>query len=252
MNFLHRFSKPADPSAGEDYVNRPTLEILRLTPKTPRPADFFEPFTPRERGSGITENQLIPAMEQLRQAIIDYYSEEYWISELGTHIWLGKTGREAIDAREDVLGETRDTLYLNTDSFQFNADTVVLVYGVNHAMVPKSVYNNVSCYGAKYANGFGGITNDDYEGNVVRNIPLPEGVSTDDMEKLYVWKFARTALDDDTTVVPRDVAGNLKGINDGDEAFMAFRIYIDPNSPDLLGPDPDEIIFDRAVVLTPR
>lgn len=252
MNFLHRFSKPHDQSAGEDYVNRPTLEILRLTPKTPRPADFLEPFPPRERGSGITENELIPAMEQLRQAIMDCYSDEYWISELKTRIWLGKTGREAIDAREDVLGETRDTLYLNTDSFKFHADTVVLVYGVNHAMIPKSIYNNVSCYGAKYANGFGGVTNDDYAGNVSRNIPLPDGVSEAEMEKLYVWKFARTELDDDTTAVPRDVDGNLKGINDGDDAFMAFRIYVDPDSPDLLGPDPDEIIFDQAVVLTPR
>jgi hypothetical protein len=250
IHFLHRFSNPHDSLAEDAYLKRPTLEILRLTPNTPRQANFLTPFTPRKRGSGITENDLLPAIDQLRQAIIDEYSDNYTIRELETHIWLEKTGAEAIDALEDVLGETRDTLYLNTDSFNFNQDTIVVVYGVNHTLIPKSVYNNVSCYGAKYANGFGGITNYMYNGNVPGTFPLLKDVTG--MEKLYVWKFARENLDAETFAVPQDVNGDLKGLNWGEEAFMAFRIYIDPDSPDLLGPDPNEIIFDRAMVLTPR
>jgi hypothetical protein len=124
------------------------------------------------------------------------------------------------------------------------------VYGVNHVLIPKSVYNNVSCYGAQYANGFGGITNDMYTGNIGSNFPALSGVA--DMDKLYVWKFARTQLDANTFAVPQDVNGDLKGINNGDNAFMVFRIYVDPNSPDLIGPEPTEIIFDRAMVLTPK
>ena len=250
LSFLHRFSNPHDKSAGQAYLNRPTLEILRLTPKTRRNADFLAPFTPRERGSGVTENNLIPAVEQLRQAIIKKYSDNYRIRELDTHIWLGMTGAEAINSLTDVLGETRDTLYLNTDEFVFDADTVVVVYGVNHTRVRKSIYNNVSCYGADYFNGFGGITNDMYDGNVPAAFPdLGDGPG---MENLYVWKFARKALDAQTFAVPLDEKDDLKGIDNGDKAFMAFRNYIDPGSPDLLGPDPDEIIFDRAMVLTPR
>ena len=250
VNFLHRVSNFADHAAGQAYVNRPTLEVLRLTPNTPRSAAFLSPFAPRTRGSGVTEAALAPAMAQLRQAIIDKYSPDYNISELNTNIWLEKSGADAIAALEDVLGETRDTLYLNSDNFQFNQDTMVIVYGVNHVLIPKSVYNNVSCYGAQYANGFGGITNDMYTGNVGSNFPALSGVA--DMDKLYVWKFARTQLDANTFAVPQDVNGDLKGINNGDNAFMVFRIYVDPNSPDLIGPEPTEIIFDRAMVLTPK
>lgn len=250
VNFLHRFSNPHDKSAGEAYVNRPTMEILRITPSTKRKANFLNPFTPRERGSGITENNLIQATDQLRQNIIDKYSADYTIRELDTHVWLGKTGAEAINAMEDVLGETRDTLYLNSDTFKFNHDTVVIVYGVNHTKTPKSVYSNVSCYGAKYANGFGGITNKMYNESVVRNFPQPNNI--ENIDNLYMWKFARKKIDEDTFVVPQDLKGDLNGINNGDDAFMAFRIYIDPDSPDLLGPDPEEIIFDRLMVMTPR
>jgi len=250
LSFLHRFSSPHDKSAGQAYLDRPSLEILRLTPTTKRNADFLTPFTPRERGSGVTENHLIPAVEQLRQAIIEEYSDDYRIRELDTHIWLGMTGAEAIDTLTDVLGETRDTLYLNTDEFVFDADTVVVVYGVNHTRARKSIYNNVSCYGADNFNGFGGITNDMYDNDVSDTFPGLKDVA--DMENLYVWKFARKVKDALTFEVPTDAKGDLKGIDNGDKAFMAFRNYIDPDSPDLLGPDPDEIIFDRAMVLTPR
>lgn len=250
INFLHRFSNPKDHAAGEAYVNRPTLEVLRLTPNTPRPTEFLNPFPARTRGSAVTEAALAPAMDQLRQAIIEKYSSDFTISELATHIWLEKSGAAAMDALEDVLGETRDTLYLNSDNFQFEKDTIVIVYGVNHVLIPKSVYNNVSCYGARYINGFGGITNDMYTGNVEANFPSLSGLA--DMDNLYVWKFARTQLDDNTFVVPQDLNGDLKGIDNGDDAFMVFRIYVDPDSPDLIGPDPTEIIWDRAMVLTPK
>ena len=250
LNFLHRFSNAHDQDQAAAYKTRPTLEILRLTPREPRQADFLAPFPARQRGSGVTEDYLSPAMDRLRQAIIDKYDAEYNIRELETSIWLGKTGAEAINDLEDVLGETRDTLYLQSEPFIFNQDSLILVYGVNHVTAPKSVYNNVSCYGAAYFNGFGGITNNDYSGNVVRNFPSLEGA--DHMDKLYVWKFARIKTDVDSIAVPPDKNNGLKGINNGDKAFMGFRIYVDPDSPDLIGPDPDEIIFDRAVLLTPK
>ncbi|HIJ41630.1 MAG TPA: hypothetical protein HPP90_11230 [Deltaproteobacteria bacterium] len=250
INFLHRFSNPEDKGAGNAYVNRPTLEILRLTPNTPRAADFLAPFAPRERGSGQTEDYLMPAVDALRQAIISHYSGKYTIRELPTYIWLGKTGSEAINALEDVLGETRDTLYLNSGLFEFGKETVVVVYGVNHTAASKSVYNNVSCYGAKYFNGFGGITNDMYNATAAERFPNLSDV--ENIEKLYIWQFARKALDDQTFVVHQDVNRDLKGIDYDDEAFMAFRNYIDPGCPDRIGPDPDEIIFDRVMVLEPR
>lgn len=250
INFLHRFSNPADKKAADAYIYRPTLEIMRLTPKIPRKPDFLTPFPLRKRGSDITEDYLKPAAAALRQAIMDKYSEDYDIRELETHDWIAQTGAVAIDSLTNVLGETRDTLYLKTDDFVFNEDTIIVVYGVNHAMTPKSVYNNVSCYGAEYLNGFGGITNDVYQEDVVANFPSLSNIPN--VENLYVWKFARTALDEYTFAVPQDVDDNLEGINNGATAFMGFRAYIDPNCPDLIGPAPGQIVFDRAMVLTPK
>ncbi|NTW93311.1 MAG: hypothetical protein HGB27_01365 [Chlorobiaceae bacterium] len=249
FNVLHRFSNPHDKAAGEAYTTRPTLEVLRLTPLKERKAEFLQPFPARQRGSGTNEDHLQRSLLTLRKSIIDTYSSRYCIRELDTQIWLGDTGEQAIARLEDVLGETRDTLYLRSESFPFNPDTLVIVYGVNHNTIPKTVYTNVSCYGERYFNGFGGITNADYAGNVARNFPELEYVA--EMDRLYVWKFARTRLDGDTFAVPQDTGRNLRGINDGDTAFIGFRNYVDPGSPDLIGPDPDEIIFDRAIVLTP-
>lgn len=250
IHFLHRFSNPLNKEAAEAYKALPTLEFIRITPNTPRQADFLEPFPLRTRGSGITEDFLEPAVAQLRQTIIDHYSPDYDIQELETHIWMEKSGAEAIAALEDVLGETRDTLYLKTDPFDFDAETIVVVYGVNHASIPKSVYSNVSCYGADYFNGFGGITNDMYEGNVSEQFSALTSLSN--VDKLYVYKFARTKLDRYTYSVDQDADGDLKGINYGEKAFIGFRNYIDPDSPDLIGPAPDEIIFEKAIVLTPK
>jgi hypothetical protein len=245
LNFLHRVSCVKDKAAEDAYVSRPTVELLRITPTKARPVSLLEPFAPRTRGSGVTEDCLQSSVDALRQTLIDTYSADYTITELKTQPWLNMTGREPIDRRIDVLGETRDTLYLNTNTFTFNEDTIVIVYGVNHMTVPKTVYNNVSCYGAKYFNGFGGITNYDYTGTANRYIP-----SDPNADKLYVWKFARTEIDDETFAVPYDPDGQLTGINNGSGAFMAFRNYIDPGC--LLGPAPEEIIFDRALVLNPK
>ena len=245
LNFLHRVSCVHDKDAEEDYVNRPTVEVLRITPPQPRPAKLLEPFTPRTRGSGVTEAFLQPSVDALRDALVNAYKADYDIQELNTQPWLNITGKEAIDTRTDVLGETRDTLYLASDQFPFNEDTIVIVYGVNHMTVPKTVYNNVSCYGAKYFNGFGGITNYEYTGSACPYLPGDEYA-----DKLYVWKFARTKLDDQTCVVDTDEDNTLDGLNNGATAFMGFRNYIDPGC--LLGPDPEEIIFDRALVLTPK
>ncbi len=251
MNFLHRFSRPEDEKAGDDYIKQPTLEILRLTPNISRAADFLVPFPPRQRGSDRTEDELMPAVDALRDAIIEKHRGKYRITELPTYIWLGKTGAEAIDALEDVLGETRDTLYLNSGLFRFGPETVVVVYGVNHTAASKSVYSNVSCYGARYFNGFGGITNTSYAYENSVAILFPELSGVENIDKTYVWQFARKKLDDQTFAVPVDANEDLNGIDYGDEAFMAFRNYVDPECPDLIGPDPDEIIFDRVIVMEP-
>ncbi|NCC24129.1 MAG: hypothetical protein EOM25_02850, partial [Deltaproteobacteria bacterium] len=153
MNFLHRFSNPKDKDAGQVYTHRPTLEVLRLTPNTPRTADFLTPYAPRKRGSGTNEEQYRAALDSLRQAILEEYGGTNRIEELPTYVWMAKSGAEAIDAVEDVLGETRDTLYLKSGLFRFGADTRVLAYGINRTATGKSVYNNVSCYGAQYING---------------------------------------------------------------------------------------------------
>ena len=103
----------------------------------------------------------------------------------------------------------------------------------------------MSCYGADYYNGFGGITNFMYEGTASEYLP---DLDPELADMFYVWKFARSDLGDGTTyVVNQDVNQNYTGINYGADVFMAFRSYID--QPTMVGTIIDEIVRDQAVLI---
>jgi hypothetical protein len=56
------------------------------------------------------------------------------------------------------LGETNDTLYLQSQSFELLEDDLIVIYGVNHEVTGKAIYANASCYGSDKINGVGGVT----------------------------------------------------------------------------------------------
>lgn len=246
LSFLHRASVFSDPDQKADYLANPTIEVLRLTPKVRRNSIPLYQQPLRNRETGITETDMDPSlpgvMEDLYAAILERHGSAGQAQRLDTYVWL-EEGNQAIADRTNVMGETRDTLYTRTDSFAFNEDDLIVVFGVNHSKTAKSVYSNMSCYGADYFNGFGGITNYVYQGSAREYLP---NVDPQLADKFYVWKFARSQLDDTTFVVPQNTNGDYEGINYGDQAFMAFRSYVDLKT--LVGVPIDEIVRDQAVV----
>lgn len=244
-NFLHRASLFSDTASGNQYMKNPTLEILRLTPAEPTVPDFFTTPGLRSRTSGTNEFTLFPDVGLLEERIWDTCSPDYNMIWLQPGIWLIE-GYPAIQERVDVLGEVRDALYMSSSCFSFKENDVVVVYGVDHTKTGKAVYTNVSCYGEKYKNGFGGITNKHLQKTARQYIS-----DTTVADHLFAYKFSRHPISRDTNVfiVPSDTLSNLMGINVNDTAFMAFRAYIDTITK--VGPDEKEVILDRAVLLRP-
>jgi hypothetical protein len=245
-NFLHRISIFKDSLAGQQYITNPPLEIMRVTPSEPVIPVFFAPRSLTPRISGSDEFHLLPDVRLLEDNMYNAYQEDYDITWLQTWVWAPE-GLEALQERRNVVGETHDALYVRSESFSFRDNDIVIVYGVNHTKTGMAVYSNVSSYGARYLNGFGGITDTHFEKTAREFIS-----DTTLADHLFVYKFARHPVPGNSNfyIVPLDTLGNLTGINVNDSAFMAFRAYI--NTQTKVGPDPTELILDRAILLRPK
>ncbi|MFZ4792315.1 MAG: hypothetical protein ACOYMW_15735 [Candidatus Competibacteraceae bacterium] len=274
FNFLHRLSVGDSDSAQADYVNAPTIELLRVTPKTPLAVNPITRSPSQPRRTRVREQQLADVpdhLARLRKAIIDRFSREYrYVKLLQTSTWMYPGGDVAIAEREDVLGETNDTLYLKSQDFVLNPDDLIVVFGVNHDQTGKSVYSNVSCYGMA-ENGVGGIlstpttvsapSRQSYFGTAAAYLP---DLDADQANRLYVYKFARQAHDNTTYAIPDNADGRFYGHNDGDTVFMGFRIYVDVlttvgaypgNVRDgayfsEAGPPDSEVFFDQVMIFS--
>ena len=73
-----------------------------------------------------------------------------------------------------------------------------------------------------------------------------------DAEKYYVYKMARTKMDDYTKIIEYS-SGNEKGkfygVDNGDTLLLAFRAYVDETG---VGASYYEIVYDRAIVFHKR
>ncbi|MEW6078488.1 MAG: hypothetical protein AB1724_11795 [Thermodesulfobacteriota bacterium] len=277
FNFLHRASVFASEVDEDAYTADPTLEILRVTPMTELASNPMERQDSRDRRTGVREQDtpgLAEMLEELKTEIIAAHGGDYqYVRELGTGTWMFPGGDVAIAEAEDVLGETNDTLYLKTREFILHEDDLIVVFGANHDLTGKSVYSNVSCYGLA-ENGVGGIVSTpwspeapgrrSYFGTApayLRDLP---DADPDRSNMLYVYKFARTALDENTFAIPYNPDGSFTGHNNGDTVFMGFRIYVDrlttvgPWPGDVrdgsyfsvTGPPDGEVFFDQAILFT--
>lgn len=275
FNFLHRASLFSSDEDKSDYTSQPPLEILRVTPKK---YTFSNPLPrPMEAGrmTGVSEQddpELGSLLEELQDNIIATYGKDYkYAKVLKTSTWLYPGGDVAIEEGEDVLGETNDTLYLKSEEFNLNDDDLIVVFGPNHTQTGKSVYSNVSLYGATIKNGIGGInsvpaTTDapsilSYFGSAAQYMPK---ASQPQQDKLYVYKFARHAVGDNTFVIPDNSDGRFEGFNDGDRVHLGFRSYVDLLSGvgpypgdvrdweffDFNGPADSEVYFDQVIIFT--
>ncbi len=236
--FGHRLALFADEKAGQEYVDSVSV-ALRVTPKSQVQFDPFPAPELRVRGTGKTEVDLQPALDELRQALLAKYSN-LSASELETNVWLTES-YEAVQTETYVAGESRDTIYMRSDTFTLgdDPDEFAMVYGVNHAASGKATYSNCSFYGDAGWNGVAGIYSTDYAGSAEEYLP-----GNPLAQYLYVCKFARSCGSEKTCVaVPTGPKAHGVGLDES--AFIGFRAYMEPATK--VGPAYPELLFDRVI-----
>ena len=241
--FGQRMALFADEKAGQEYVNAITPAI-KVTPRTHIKLDPFSAPVLRVRGTGNTEIDFKPALEELRKAILTKHNNLI-AKELETRVWLSES-YDAVQTETYVAGESRDTVYLRSDTLTLgdNPDEFVIVYGVNHAATDKATYANCNFYGEAGWNGVVGIYSSDYAGSAEPYLP-----GNPLAKYLYVCKFARNCGSERTCVtVP--TGPKAHGVQLNEPAFIGFRAYMEPATK--VGPAFTELLYDRVIKFNPR
>ena len=122
-----------------------------------------------------------------------------------------------------------------TRDFTLNSDDdFIVVYGVNHTETGNARYSNAILYGRPMLNGVCSVYDSLFKGSADQYL----GNDCENPDQYYVYKMARTKMDDYTAVIEysTDNESNL---------LLAFRAYLDETN---IGPSYYEIIYDRAIV----
>jgi len=241
--FGQRMALFADEKAGQEYVNAVTAAI-KVTPKTQAKLDPFPAPELRVRGTGKTEIDLQPALEELRKAILAKHNS-LSVKELETYVWLSES-YDAVQTETYVAGESRDTVYLRCDTFTLgdDPDEFAIVYGVNHAATGKATYANCNFYGEAGWNGVAGIYSTEYTGSAEEYLP-----GNPLAKYLYVCKFARSC-DSEKTCVAVPTGPKAHGVGLDEPAFIGFRAYMEPSTK--VGPCYTELLYDRVIKFSSR
>jgi hypothetical protein len=243
MVFGQRMALFADEKAGDAYVNAVSAAI-RIIPKSQAKLDPFPAPELRVRGTGKTEIDLQPALDELRRAILAKYNN-LSSAELETSLWLPES-YEAVQTETYVAGESRDTVYLRCDTLTLgdDADEFAIVYGVNHAATDKATYANCNFYGEAGWNGVAGIYSTEYAGSAEEYLP-----GNPLAKYLYVCKFARSCNSEKTCVVV-PTGPKAHGVAIDEPAFIGFRAYMEPATK--VGPAYTELLYDRVIKFNKR
>lgn len=256
-----------DRQAGSEYINNTPATIFRVTPRNATELDPYDYPELRARGTGKTEVDLTDDLEDLRDAILNRYSELH-ATELPISQGFPR-GSDAIQRGIDAVGPTNDASYLWSagqqvssptppffDTSQYydflrnppitlgnDTDEFIIVYGVNHVATGKATYSSFALYGADVWNGVGSITDADFAGTAEEYLP-----DNPNAKYLYVYKVARNCGGDPHCFeVPYGVGGY--GIDLDQPLFIIWRIYLEGSTK--TGPSYAEIVYDRAIKLDP-
>jgi hypothetical protein len=233
----------------------------------------------RVRGTGHTEMDLYPALKELREAILKEHEGMKGMlpTELDTKVFelpligvIVEKPYVGLQRYTAMLGGTRDTNYLSTYRgfmLREGIDEYVIVYGVNHQMTGKVTYSSVSTY-VDLIRWFGVgtmlSTDPDFAGSARHYLPNNPAA-----DMLYAIKVARNCNGEDHCLEVRkdfvDIDGNpypcvledlIPPIEepheldlDEEEMFFVFRSYMEPST--LVGPDDNELLYDRAIYFGP-
>jgi len=242
--------------------NLSPLRVYRVRPKTEFPSDPLPAPVLRTRGTGQTEMDLYPAMETLRQAILDSYENGFNAEELDT--WLPEDlpeGYPAIQRRVAYLGPSyvgsagygRDANYWLSTWFDLPEDGFAIAYGVDHAATGKATYSSAAVYlDQTLTVGVSGANSADFAAYPFTASPYLPGEP--EAGKFYVWKVARNCNGEPGCMeakLPADKAEVCTGkIAPDAPVRIAFRQYAEPTTK--IGPADEELIYDRVIVFRPK
>ena len=183
-------------------------------------------------------------LEEIHNALIAQYSDEYDYEELSSDIAV-QEGLTAYLRDTNSQGDNRDTSYLMTKDFTLNSDEdFVVVYGVNHTATGKACYSNAVLYARPMLNGVCSVYDSLFSGSA----DLYLETDCEDADGYYVYKMARTKMDDYTKIIEYSTGnekGKYYGVDNGNTLLLAFRAYVDETD---VGPSYYEIVYDRAII----
>lgn len=250
FSFLGRISQPSDQDAYTDYTENLTTNsvVYRVTPKEEIEAAPYENAVLTARGTGEHEISKLKNgsqhLDSIREAIISQYADEYDYEELSTDIAVPE-GLTAYLNDRNAQGDNRDTAYVMTKDFTLNSDDdFIVVYGVNHTKTEKALYSNAVLYARPMLNGVCSVYDSLFPGSADSYLEDNCG----DADDYYVYKMARTQMDDYTALIEYSTGnekGKFYGVDNGDTLLLAFRAYMDETN---VGASYYEIVYDRAIV----
>ena len=250
--FILRTAHPESDEALADWKADPPLRIFRITPGTEPPEGLSDDPFPipefRARGTGQTEFGLLPAVRELRQAILDKYSDraaEEFISEVAFNFG----GMHCLEWDINCVGPSTNALYLWTEDGigTLGQGEFVVAYGVNHRLTGMASYMNISVYGMTKH-----ISNDSVDSAGGAGDQLA-GTASDylaaghaGVDKLYAYKFARDCGGETNCF---EVPDAWPGVKLDEVASLGWRAYLNPTT--MTAPDSSEVIFDRVIKFSP-
>ena len=247
---IGRISQPKNRDEYERYITRlPENSVAyRVTPKTEIASNPYANETIIPRGTGEHEVAILDNAEEnldtIRRAIIAKYSDEYNYEELGGEIAVPE-GLTAYITDFNAKGDNRDTSYTMTPDFTLNSDDdFIVIYGVNHTATGKAHYSNVVLYAKPMLNGVCSVYDSLYPGTAQEYL----GDNCKDADSYYVYKMARTQIDENTRIIEYSTGnekGRFYGVDNDNPLVMAFRAYVDKTG---VGPSYYEIVYDRTIV----
>jgi hypothetical protein len=254
--------------AGNDYLNNTPATVLRITPNESTKLDPYNYPELRVRGTGKTEFDLTADLAELREMILNKYSNLN-ATELPTS-QIVPVGIDGIQRGVDAVGPDNDACYLWTSNRTINMPTppfpnislyydfiphpaitlgndtneFIIVYGVNHVATGKATYENFAIFGANGWNGVGAINDVDFNGTAEAYLP-----GDPNAKYLYVYKIARHA-NGDPHCFEIPTGPGAYGIGLDQRLFIFWRSYLERATK--TGPSYSEIVYDRAIKFSPK
>lgn len=239
-----------DAAALLEYKAHPPFRVFRVTPDAEPPEVAANPFPIpefRRHGTGETEFYLLPAVEELRTAILDAYDDDGLAAqEFKSDQGPCHFGLYGIQQKVDDIGPSIDSLYLDTgqqDLGTLGPDDFFIVYGVNHQQTGKAMYMNITMYGTTKQIAAYQIPDADLLGSAEDY--LPGGYR--DVDKLYAYKFARECGEEENCL---EVPYGCPGMAADETAYIIWRNYLEAATK--TGADRAEVILDRVIKFSPQ